>query len=427
MITLPSPKTSAVLLTAATLLSSTPLSLTSIFAEDSCCKDGICEKAPSDTPFGLSGDWGGFRSTLREHGIEVSANYTSEIFGNPTGGKKHGSVFDGLAKIALDINLEKAAGLPDATFRISGFYPHGTSGSLRNVGDASLFSNIDAYDSYRLVDLWIEQKLIEGKLGIKVGQLRVDDEFGVTDSAAFFINSTFGLPNPPATQMPLASYPIGALGARVRFEPMKNVYGLFGVYDGNPSSGDFGGHAKRHGADWALRSSEGSLYIGEAGYQLSSGEYPFAVRLGFLHHTGTFNDVRVGVTQSHNSSTSTYYVIDQNVWQKAKDSKEGLSVFLRGTMAERSTSIMSNTTQVGVTYTGLASAEDKLGLALARNKFSSGQQGNPSAETITEISYQFPITSYLKIQPDVQYIAKPGGTSTYQNALVLGIRAVLDF
>lgn len=88
---------------------------------------------------------------------------------------------------------------------------------------------------------------------------------------------------------------------------------------------------------------------------------------------------------------------------------------------------MSNTTQVGVTYTGLASAEDKLGLALARNKFSSGQQGNPSAETITEISYQFPITSYLKIQPDVQYIAKPGGTSTYQNALVLGIRAVLDF
>jgi porin len=427
MMTVSSPKTSAVLLTAATLLSSSPLSLTSIFAGDSCCKSGSCEKAAAETAFGLTGDWGGFRSTLREHGVEVNANYTTEIFGNPTGGKKHGSVFDGLAKLSLDINLEKAVGLQDATFRMSGFYPHGTSGSLRNVGDASLFSNIDAYDSYRLVDLWVEQKLIDGKLSVKVGQMRIDDEFGVTDSAAFYINSTFGVPNPPATQMPLGNYPIGALGARVRFEPIENVYGLLGVYDGNPSSGDFGGNGKRHGTDWALRSSEGSLYIGEAGYQRSSGEYPFAVRLGFLHHTGTFNDVRAGVTQSHNSSTSTYYVIDQNVWQKAKDSKEGLSVFLRGTMAERSTSIMSNTTQVGVTYTGLAGSDDRLGLAFARNKFSSGQQGDPSAETITELSYQFPVTSYLKVQPDVQYIAKPGGTSTHQNALVLGIRAVLDF
>lgn len=422
-----SPKTSAVILSVATLLGSSPLSFNHVLAEDSCCKNGSCEKATPETSFGLTGDWGGFRSTLREHGFEINANYTSEIFGNPTGGKKHGSVFDGLAKISLDINLEKAVGLPDATFRISGLYPHGTSGSMRNVGDASLFSNIDAFDSYRLVDLWVEQKLIEGKLGIKAGQMRIDDEFGVTDSAAFYVNATFGVPNPPATKMPLGTYPIGALGARVRFEPFENVYGLFGVYDGNPSSGDWGGGAKRHGTDWALRSSEGTLYIGEAGYQRTRGEYPFAVRLGFLHHTGTFDDVRVGVTRSHNSSTSTYYVIDQNIWQKAKDSKEGLSVFLRGTMAERSTSIMSNTTQVGVTYTGLAGSEDKLGLAFARNKFSSGQTGAPSAETITELSYQFPITPYLKVQPDVQYISKPGGTSAYQNALVFGIRAVLDF
>ena len=422
--------------TAAILAGASALCMSTIFAGDSCCKNGSCEKTGTENSYGLTGDWGGFRSTLKDNGFEINGSYVGEIFGNPTGGKKHGSVFDGLLKLSLDVNLEKAAGLPDATFRISGLYPHGTSGTLRNVGDASIFSNLDAYDTYRLVDLWVEQKISEGNLSIRLGQMRVDDEFGVTDSAALFINATFGAPNPPATPMPLATYPIGGLGARVRFEPIAGVYGLFGVYDGNPSSGDFGGAAKRHGTDWALRSQEGTLYAGEAGYQRSGCAYPGAVRLGFLYHTGDFSDVRSSYAgQPHGSTTSSYYVIDQNIWQKSQDSKEGASVFLRGTMAEKTTSYMSNTTQIGVVYTGLAADEDKLGLAFARNKFSAGQTEtgangrtySKSTESVTELSYQIPVTPYLRVQPDLQYICKPGGTDQYQNAWVIGIRAILDF
>jgi porin len=396
-------------------------------AEEACCKNGQCENTTSENTYGLTGDWGGYRTALKQHGVEVNANYTGEIFANPTGGKKHGSVFDGLLKLSLDVNLEKAAGLPDATFRISGLYPHGTSGSYRNVGDTSLFSNLDAFDSYRLVDLWIEQKFAPGNLSLKVGQMRVDDEFGVTDSAVLFINSTFGVPNPPATPMPIAAYPLGALGARVRFEPVEGLYGLAGIYDGNPSSGDFGGQAKRHGTDWALRSSEGTLYVGEAGYQRSACAYAGAVRVGLLYHTKDFADVRTDYTgKVHGSSTSTYYVVDQTVWQKSKDSKEAASVFIRGTLAEKSTAFMSTTTQVGAVYSGVTSSEDKLGVAFARNQFSPGQTSF-GAESITEISYQRPLSSSIRVQPDLQYISRPGGTGAYQNAWVIGVRAVLDF
>jgi porin len=407
--------------TAAILVSASALCVSHAFAGDSCCKTSCCETPSTENTYGLTGDWGGFRSTLKENGVEINGSYAGEIFGNPTGGKKHGSVLDGLLKLSLDVNLEKTVGLPDATFRISGLYPHGTSGTLRNVGDASYFSNIDAYDSYRLVDLWVEQKLSDGKIALKLGQMRVDDEFGVTDSAGLFINSTFGVPNPPLTPMALAIYPVGGLGARVRFEPIEGVYGLLGAYDGTPGS------AKQHGTDWALRSSEGSLYAGEVGYQRSDCAYPGAIRFGFLYHTADFDDVREGHSESYGSSTSSYYVIDQTVWQKGQGSKEGVSVFLRGTMAEKTTANMSTTSQVGVVYTGLAAGEDKLGLAFARNKFSPGQTDSKSSESITELSYQVPVTSYLRVQPDIQYICKPGGTSQYQNALVIGIRAILDF
>ncbi len=423
---------------AAAALSAAALLTGAAIAGDSCCKDGSCAKKDEAPNFpGLTGDWGGVRSTLKEHGYEINASYTAELFGNVKGGMRRSAVFDGLLKMSLDVNLEKAVGWSDATFRISGLYPHGTSGTLRNVGDKSIFSNIDAFDTYRLVDFWVEQKFAEGKLALKVGQMRVDDEFGVTDSAALFINSTFGVPNPPYTAMPIADYPVGGLGIRLRVEPLEGLYGMAGIYDGNPSSGDFAdpsngqiGGAARHGTDWALRKSEGTLYTGEVGYQRSNCAYPGAVRAGFLRHTDDFADVS-GNGNQHSSSTSSYFVIDQMVWQKAPKSTEGLSTFLRGTMAPKGSSPMDNTIQAGVVYTGLATSDDKVGLAYARNKFSPHQSdsaGNSlNREAITELSYQIPVQPYLRVQPDLQYISHPGGSSLNNNAWVIGVRAILDF
>lgn len=159
-------------------------------AEEACCKDSA-DTNQTWALSGLTGDWGGLRSSLQERGLDFAGSYTAETFGNPKGGIKRSMVFDGLLKLSLDVNLEKAAGWQGATFRISGLYPHGTSGSDGKVGDASIFSNIDGYDTYRLVDLWLEQKFLDGKVGLKLGQMRVDDEFGVSDSAALFINSSF--------------------------------------------------------------------------------------------------------------------------------------------------------------------------------------------------------------------------------------------
>ena len=87
---------------------------------------------------------------------------------------------------------------------------------------------------------------------------------------------------------------------------------------------------------------------------------------------------------------------------------------------------MSDTVQVGVVYTGLAKASDSLGLAWAHNKFSPNPN-HQDRENITEITYSLPVTPYLRIQPDIQYINHPGGTNVNNNAWVLGIRATVTF
>lgn len=430
MISLPKRGGTALALSALSLLSAV------VYAGSSTISAPRASSATSETApqFGITGDWGGLRNSLVDSGFHFTGSYTGEWMSNLRGGKSQGGVFEGLAKLTLDVNLEKAAGLQGATFRISGLAPHGASLTSKHVGDASIVSNIDAYDTVRLVDFWFEQRLLDDQVSVKLGQMRLDDEFGVTDSAAMFVNSTFGVPNTAATPMPLGTYPVAALGIRARFEPVKGLYGQIGLYDGNPSSGDFAdpttgkrGTGARHGTDWALRHGEGYLWASEIGYQRCCEEYPGAVRLGFLHHTDGF--ARVGAGGVDGSNNSFYFVADQTLWQKSTGSKEGLSGFIRGVSAQQRRNDMHRSAQVGVTYTGIATSDDKLGLAYAHNKFNRNSTAFPGAnvESIVELSYQYPVTPYFRVQPDVQLIRNPAQSRSYSNALVVGLRATLDF
>jgi porin len=375
--------------------------------------------------------------------VDLFADYAAEVFGNPKGGKRRGTVFGGLARLALEVDLDKTVGWREATFKISTIYSHGTSGSLQNVGDAAFFSSIDAYDSLRLLDLSVEQRFMEGRAAIRVGQMLVDTEFGVTDTAAPFINASYGVPSPPVTPMPYAAYPAAGLGIRLKVEPAKGWYGMAGIYDGNPSSGDYPdpsisgatpGAARRHGTDWALRASEGAFYATEVGFQRTDGALPGAYRAGFLYHSDDFADVRSGVTATNRGSASGYFVLEQTLWQKPGSSKEGVAAFLRGTVADEKTGYMSKAFQAGAVYTGFLTGEDRIGLAFGRSTFSAGQVATInggdyrlSRESFAELTYVFPLNSCLRVQPDLQYISRPGGATAFQNAWILGVRATLEF
>jgi porin len=46
---------------------------------------------------------------------------------------------------------------------------------------------------------------------------------------------------------------------------------------------------------------------------------------------------------------------------------------------------------------------------------------------VAELTYSMRLAPAIAIQPDLQYIMHPGGTQQNGNALVVGMRAVVDF
>ncbi|MFM8458133.1 MAG: carbohydrate porin, partial [Chthoniobacterales bacterium] len=57
---------------------------------------------------------------------------------------------------------------------------------------------------------------------------------------------------------------------------------------------------------------------------------------------------------------------------------------------------------------------------------SEGQSANGAFETVLNAGYIFKITEELSVQPDIQYIIRPGGFGESGNALVLGLQIAVE-
>ena len=127
--------------------------------------------------------------------------------------------------------------------------------------------------------------------------------------------------------------------------------------------------------------------------------------------------------------------------QDASDA--GLTGFLRISGAPGDRNVISFYLDCGVSYKGLLPGRDKdlCGLAVAYARFSDSARAfdrdqsfyshvstRPrDEEVVIEASYQAIIQAYWAVQPDMQVIVHPGGSSQFGDALVLGLRTVLTF
>ena len=407
----------------------------------------------------FTGDWNGQRTRLADQGVELGGTYIGEIFSNVSGGTRQGIIYEGLAELFLSMDCEKLIGLKGGEFHIHSYYPHGPSLTGNYVNDLSTVSNIDAYDSPRLEEAWYQQTFLEDILSFKIGQLAVDKEFFISDYGSLFISGTFGaftmigtdLPNPPV-------YPLAVPGARLRIGPSKLFYIQAGIYDG-----DSGAQAlNSSGTHWNLGSQSNMLSFYEAGYKLNQEEknkgLPGTYKVGAFLHTGKFTDVlrdNVGrsaiVSQGsplmHDSNYGFYFIVDQMFCReptKENVSQQGLGVFYRVGTAPDDRNRISFYSEGGLSYQGLLPGrdEDLFGMGIAYSQISEDvrQSGRDDRdinrttgivlqdyETVLELTYQIAITPWWKIQPDIQYILHPGGSSTIDDAVVLGCRFNLSF
>src|SRR5262245_62138098 len=150
---------------------------------------------------GIGADAG--RKVLAASGVTLSTNYVGEWQTNVSGGVSRGGDYIGRLEGVLDVDLAKLAGWNGLTFHANGFQIHGSGLSRDRLGQNLMtVSYIEALATTRLSELWLEQKFLGDRLGIRFGQLAADTEFNLSSYGYQFINSTFGWPAIMAANLP---------------------------------------------------------------------------------------------------------------------------------------------------------------------------------------------------------------------------------
>ena len=368
-----------------------------------------------------TGDWGGLRTTLADRGVLFNFTYAADPIGVVSGGIKRGAFYNGFLDLGTDIDLEKLIGWKGGHFHVNGFYPHGENGSANYVGDIGTFSNIEAYDTYRLYELWVEQNFFEDRFSLRVGQITFDSEFAVLDAyGGLFVQSGFGAPEALSANLPLPVFPNATPGIRLRIAPIKGFAMQAAVFDGNVAPGLTPDHSpnaaistefNRHGTHWALRPDEGALFVGEMSYRFNqvseeelsatrtsadarplgtpaapvlptrglAGSYEF----GFLWHTDGFADIYdvtladlgsalAPATRNRGADYAIYANIEQEIWRESGSEDQGVGAFAHAVWMPPARNFVEFSVEGGLHYHGAIPGRDhdSLGLGVAFLKIS---------------------------------------------------------
>jgi len=361
-------------------------------------------------------------------------SYTGEGLANLSGGYKRGAIYEGLLSVGVQGDLGKLIGWDGGSFLVSGLYPHGPSLTQNYVHDFNSVSNIDAYDSIRLYEAWVQKELADGKLSIRVGQILADAEFFVSDNGALFINGAFGAIPLVSHNLRAPVFPDAIPGMRVRWIATDSLSVQAGIFDGD--AGDPASNNK-HGVDWNLNGEEGVLAITEIACKVNGEKENAGLRgvykLGAFFHSSEANDAYPSAP-SHTDAGG-YFVADQQLWRKSGTEDQGLSGFLRIGGAPDDRNTVSFYFDTGLDYKGLLPGREKdiAGIGFSYTRLSAklrddaGESLGSHHEAILEATYKVQVKDWLTVQPDFQYIFNPGASEKLPNAFVAGVRFNVTF
>lgn len=419
----------------------------------------------------MTGGWGGVRDELTAGGLNLGFEYLGEFFSNVSGGIRTGTVYQGRFEMAAELDLEKLVGWEGGTIFANAYQIHGRGLSPDFLGNLLPASNVEAHAATRLFDLWFQQDFLDGRAGVRFGQLAADDEFVISDAAGNFLNGSFGWLALAANNLPSGgpANPLAAPGVRIEAMPAEDVTLRTAVFSGDPAGRPGDADPQLFNASGTTFSFAGGVFwISELQLDASLGAAgpPGSYKFGGWYHSGGFDDLRhdtlgmslaaptsSGVPARHRGNHALYAAADQTVWRETDGEGQGLTLFARIGGAPSNINPVDSYVDGGATYQGLIPGrnEDMAGIAVGYAHVSGDLQGLardaalfggpgppvPDYEAVIEILYSAHITPWWLVQPDLQYLFHPGGNTAHPgdstgvtvvpDAVVLGIRSTFTF
>jgi len=391
----------------------------------------------------LLGDWLGTRIWLEDHGITPTLTFVTDSLGNPSGGKEQGFTTANNVGLDLNLDLEKLGVVEGGSFLLSMSYRFGGSLSANYIHNVFTVQQVFGGETFHLINIAYLQKLFDDRVELRLGRIATGDDFLVSPYNYVFVQNGFdGNPVSIFFNSPgMTAYPNDTWGALVKVRPTPRTYIMGGVYNGDPSirSND------HNGADFSM---DGPVFvIGEVAYQPKSlpgdrgliGNY----KAGFWYDNSLYTDFNTGAVNRGNWGF--YGMFDQVLIRLGEPvSHRGFGVagsFLAS--PDQSISQMPYFFTAALVTRGIfpLRPRDIIALGIVYGHFSDdlqnsqrrAQQFDPtvgvqSHETVLELTYRLALlNSALYVQPDLQYVFRPGGTGQISDALVLGAQVAVNF
>jgi porin len=408
-------------------------------------------RAFANTPFQLVlpsehllGDWFTLRTKLEDRGITPTLTFVTDALGNPTGGLRQD--FRAANNLGLDLrfDLEKLLGVHGGSFELSMSQRFGSSLSAEDIGNVFTVQQVFGGETFRVVDVAYQQKLLDDRVELRVGRIAAGDDFLVSPYNYVFVQNGFdGTPVSIFLNAPgMTAYPNATWGALVKGRPTRRIYVMGGLYNGDASIRA----NNHHGLDWSMHGP--AFAIGEVGYQRNGlpgdpgllGNY----KAGLWYDDSRYLDfntvARGGSPHVGRGNWGLYGLFDQVLARFGEHgSNRGFGVTGSALISpDHSVSQMPFFATAGFVVRGLFPSRpaDVGGFGVVSGYFSQdlqesqrrAQVGVQRHETALELTYRFRLLgNALFLEPDLQYINRPGGTGRIPDAFAAGVQAGINF
>jgi porin len=399
--------------------------------------DGLTPADKLKKPYFLTGDWGGVRPALEDRGITFDLFEIYDVYGNVSGGDHRALEYFGRTRLTMDMDLEKLLGWKGAEFYVTAVTQQGENFAKTKINVYTNPSGIEGKQTTRLAEVWLQQKLFDDKLAIKVGKIDGVGEFGAQELASTFMNDELNYVTNQTFTAGMPFDPAGKPGAVVTIKPFEGPllsggYAKVGIFAGNDNNAYF---LDDTGASFAIR--DPAILAAEIGWRtphLSNG-LPGVYKAGIHYNFGdTARFIGTAADSNYfiygNASQTLCYLDDA----KTRHFDGGFT--LSGAPGDRNKNYFEATAILRVIGPWASRPKDEIGVGFIISNFSnefslqSQVAGGPDlggSEKTLELSYKAQVNRWFVLQPNVQLIFDPIGDSHRDTVILLGMRTVVVF
>lgn len=390
----------------------------------------------------LTGTWFGWRDRLKDLGLQVALTYTVDILGNASGGINRKVRYFHNVGLDLLFDLDALARIPGAHFHFSLAERAGTSLSDEDIGNVFNVAETCCGSGVEVVTVAWEQEFFDDRLGIRAGHLSMGDDFATSPLYWQFVTSGIdGNPGSLVFNVPFTEYPDASIGVSIRGQPLEHWTLRVGVYNDGLDADS------AHGGNFGIDFGDGLMVLAETTYRHHIGSpglsLPGHWTLGGFYHWGRFPklDAPSGSnlpSDSEYGNWGLYAAADQMVWRfyRAPDPRGVLPFVAVVGAPNADVSTIPFFFNAGLVVRGPIPTRtyDDVVFGIVYGGFSKvlreGQRASGEApqdfEMVLEWSYILQITPWLQLEPDIQYVIRPGGTGDIPDAVVLGAQIALN-